>query len=201
MICFSFKPALFIGAYTYELGDIGVVCTDNSGVEKWRLDWNDIEAAAFVEHSVKSSRMRRLDLLCGADNPTRSVSYTGPKGDPTTDPDSVAHLRLLVAILKQLGTRTPEFQVSVGEYGKSRIALFVIGIATLVGGAVIAGLWISTGVPGGKIVEVAIPVALLALMGVTLVWSNAPWRRVPRLPANVLADALKRLSGAKSDNI
>lgn len=198
MTCFSYKPALLIGAVTYDLGDIGIVCTDKSGTEKWRLDWNDITGAAFVEHTVKGSRMRRLDLLCGADAPTRSISYTGPKGDPTRDPDSVAHLQLLVAILNQLGAGTPDFQVSVGEYGKSRVALFVIGIATLVGGLGIAGLWISTGVSGNKIADAAIPVVLLALMGVMLVWSNAPWRAVPRLSAVAFATALSALTGVET---
>lgn len=199
MTQFSYKPALLIGPYTYDLTDEAVICTDKSGAEKWRMEWGDVYRATYVEHFIKSSRMRRLDLAGAPGKLSCSISFTGPKGDPMQNADGAEHLRLLVAILKKLSDRTEGFQVSVGEHGKSRLIMFIIGVLTLLFGVGLGGFVLAAGVSSSKLADGAIPMLLMVAFGAGLIWKNAPWRPVPQLSASVFVNALEGITGAKND--
>lgn len=188
----SFKPALLAGRLDYHVGPQGLVCRAADGAEKWRLDWRDVTAAAFVEHKAKGNRLRRLDLL--ARGRRRSVSCTGGPGNPTNDPDAVAHLDLSVVILDRLAGLDDGFQVTIGEYGRYRLAIFGIGLASILGAVGLTGLALATGVSPSRLGVGAVPVLLLLASGAALVASHAPWRGPPQAPAALFAQALRAVA-------
>lgn len=189
---FSYKPALLAARLDYHVGPGGLVCRAADGAEKWRLDWRDVTAAAFVEHKVKGNRFRRLDLRCGGER--RSISCTGGPGDPAADPDAAAHLDLAAAILDQLAALDDGLMVTVGEYGRSRLAIFGVGAASVLGGVGLAGLALATGVSSDRLGAGAVPVLLLLAMGAALMTTHAPWRRPPVVPAAPFAQALRQIA-------
>ena len=102
---FSYQPALLARRLTFTVTPTGLTCRTAEGDEKWRLDWAQVTAAAFVEHRVRGNLFRRLDLLTGASGGRQSVSITCGRVAPAADPDSAAHLGLVAAILDQLAAR------------------------------------------------------------------------------------------------
>ena len=191
---FSFKPALLVGRVHYTLGHENLICTDKHGAEKWRLGWGNITKAGFVEHKVKASRMRRLDLMTGNRADKQSISYTSGLGDPAADPDGVAQLDLMAAILDRLAADDPAFQVSVGEYGRARVAIFAIGLATLAGAVGLMALVLATGVSQDRAAAASVPALMLVLLGAGLTYAYAPWRDVPQALASAFAGALRLIA-------
>lgn len=192
MTGFSYQPAPLASRRVFEAGPRALICRDAEGQELWRLDWQDVTAAGFVEHQVKGARMRRLDLVAGKGRPHRSIGYTGPPGDPAADPDGVVHLDLMAECLDRLAGLDDGFRVSIGEYGRARLAIFAIGLVSAGGAAVLAGAALASGMPADRMGGAAVPLLLMLGFGAVLVWSNAPWRAVPKAPARIFAQALRR---------
>lgn len=189
---FSFKPAPMAARLDYETGPRGLVCRTADGAEKWRLDWRDVTAAAFVEHRARGHRLRRLDLLAGGRR--RSVGCTGAAADPAADPDAVAHLDLSAAILDRLAALDDGFLVTIGEYGRYRLTIFALGLVSVLGAVGIAGLAMATGVSPDRLGAGAAPILLLLASGVALVASHSPWRSPPQAPAALIAPALRSVA-------
>jgi hypothetical protein len=198
---FSFKPALLVGRLHFTLGEEALVCTNSHGAEKWQLGWADITKVAFVEHKVKASRMRRLDLMTAKRGDKQSISYTGGLGNPAADPDGVAQLDLMAAILERLAARDREFQVIIGECGGARVAIFAIGLASIVGATGLAALVVSTGVSQDRMAAGSVPALMLVLLGAGLTYTHAPWRDVPQAAALVFADALQLIAHPDADGV
>ncbi len=205
MTTFDYKPALLAGRLSYDLDDDFLVCRDLDKVEKWRINWGEIASAAYVEHKVRRSRMRRLDLLRAGQagqagqNERRSISFTGAPGNPASDPDGVVQLDLMAAILDRLAARDPDFAVGIGEYGGYRIAMFVFGVLSVGFAVGLMVLVLVTGVPLDRIVAGTLPGLLLLAIGGALIYSHAPWRKRPRLPATTFALVLRRMAHPETD--
>ena len=195
---FSYQPALLARRLTFTVTPTGLTCRTAEGDEKWRLDWAQVTAAAFVEHRVRGNLFRRLDLLTGASGGRQSVSITCGRVAPAADPDSAAHLGLVAAILDQLAARAGGFEVRIGEYGRHRLAIFGVGLAAVAGAVGLFALALVTGAAGGKLAGAAVPLLLLGAFGGALVVAYAPWREPACLPARTLARAL-RIMAASGD--
>jgi len=189
---FSYKPALLAGRRDFEVTEAELICRDDRGGELWRLDLNKVGSAAFVEHKVRDARLRRLDLVAGTVH--RSIGFNGGGGDPAADPNAAAHLELCAAVLDRLSERDGGLQVSVGEYGRARIAIFAIGLLSSGGaiGLLIAAL--ASGISGARLGTAAVPLGLMVVFGGALILANAPWRGVPKVPARAFAAALRGIA-------
>lgn len=196
---FSYKPALLARRLTFTVTPSGLSCRTAAGGEKWRLDWAQVTAAAFVELKVRGNVFRRLDLLTGASGGRHSVSITCGRGAPPDDPDTAAHLDLVAAILDQLAARADGFDVRMGEYGRHRLAIFGVGLAAIAGAAGLFALALATGVAGDKLAGGAVPLLLLGAFGGALVVAHAPWRKPAYVPARTLARALRIMAGTAGD--
>jgi len=189
---YSYKPALLVAARHYSVDDTQVICTDKTGAEKWRMGWAEVTRAAYVEYTVKATRMRRLDLQAGPKATEQTIGGNGGMGDPSRDPDTVAQLDLIAAIATRLADRDEGFQVTFGEYGRARRIIFVFGIVAMLSAVGLTVLTLVTGVSSDGIIEAAVPFGVVFVMGVLLFWSNAPWRPVPQMSARGLAEYLRR---------
>lgn len=194
---FAYKPALLARRLVFETDRSGVTCRTSDGAEKWRLDWDAVTAVSFVEFGARGMDMRRLDL--SADGRRLSVSCTAPAGEPAADPDAAEHLRLAATMLDRLAECHPGFEVAIGEYGRSRLAIFAIGLLSALGAAIIGVLAVATGVSGDRAAVAAVPLVTMLLFGIVLMRSCWPWRARPRLPSATLARTLRIMAGDAED--
>jgi len=188
---FAYKPALLVARRTFDVAAEAVTAYDGAGQVAWRLAWAEIAQAAFVEHKLRGMRMRRLDLI-GTDGSRRSIGYNGGAGAPHLDPEGVAHLRLIAAVLDRIAAARPDLSVGVGEHGRARWAIFATGAVSLAAAAGIGGAALVSGLSERRMAEAAVPLGLLALFGVALILANAPWRTRPRIAPAILAEVLRQ---------
>lgn len=188
----SYKAALLVGRRSYRLEPDALICRDSEGHEIWRMTWSEIQAAAFVDHKIKGLRMRRLDLIGSGKGQKQSISCTGAPGGPAADPEASAHLRLVADILDRLAAHRPGFEIGLGEYGKSRLAMFAIGVVSAGAAIVLFGLMLANGVSVGRMGEAAVPLIILFIFGALLVFRQTPWRPVPQVSAALFATALRQ---------
>ncbi|WP_421701483.1 hypothetical protein [Aliiroseovarius sp.] len=158
----------------------------------WSLDLTRVTRAAYVQHRVGDSLMRRLDLWQGETR--RTIGWNGAAGSWIHDADAYAFLALCGATAGALQEVNPGLRITWGEYGRSRLALFVIGLlAVLAGLGIFAGA-LASGVSGGRLTGAALPMALLVLLGGGLALVNAPWRRLPTLEPAALPPILDAMA-------
>jgi hypothetical protein len=188
MQSFTYKPALLRGAVVYEVTDLSLVCRTKEGGETWRMDWDQIENAAFVDQKFRRNDIRRLDLITPSGR--RSIAYSGLTDIIRTDPNSVAHLQLLSAILKKLNERTTDFPIIIGEYGRNKTIMFAVGIFTLLCGAGLIAVAAGTGLSTDKFMELAVPSGIMILFGSVICYKNRPGRAEVTLPAGLLSETL-----------
>jgi len=185
---FSYKPALLRGAVAYEIAEHALICRTPQGGENWRMDWDQIQSAAYVDQKFRGHDIRRLDLITASGK--RSISFSGGSGNARADPHSATHLDLTATILCRLDEQTKDFMVIIGEYGRGQTAMFLVGIFTMLGGAGLIALAAATGVSTDKMMAGAIPSAVMILFGAVLCYRNRPGQPLVTLPAGLLAKAL-----------
>lgn len=181
------KPAPLSGPETFRITND--VLRQDGG---WSLSFTEITGAAFVQHRMKGTVMRRFDLWQG--DTRRSLSWSGAAGGWITDPSAFVFLDLCSAVATGIETAQPGFQITWGEYGKSRRTLFLIGLVSLLGGIGIFAAALATGVSGARLINAALPMGLLALIGAALALGYDPWRKPPQLNAGGLPPVLDALA-------
>ena len=189
---YHFKPAPLRGLETFRITDD--LLQQDGG---WSLPFTQITHAAFLQHRMKGTVMRRFDLWQG--DKRHSLSWSGPAGGWITDSEAFAFLDLCGAIAQQMDTAQPGFQITWGEYGRSRRTLFLIGLASLLGGVGIFAVALATGVSGARLISAAIPMGLLALIGGTMTLGYGPWRKPPQLNASGLPPVLESIATKARD--
>lgn len=188
MQSYTYKPALLRSAVVYEVTDHDLICRTKEGGENWRMDWDQIQSAAFVEQKFRGHHIRRLDLITATGK--RSIAFSGGSLNARADPQSATHLDLMAAILHRLEAQTKEFPVIIGEYGRGRTTMFLVGVFTLLAGSGLIALAAATGVSSDKMMEGAVPAGLMILFGAVLCYRNRPGQREVTLAAGLLAGAL-----------
>lgn len=184
---FAFHPAPARAQRVYRL-EGGVLRLDSD----WNLDLRTVTRAAYVQHRVGDGLMRRLDLWQGETRHT--IGWTGAAGGWVHDDGAYAFLALCGATGNALQAAAPGVSLTWGEYGRSRLALFLVGVLAVLGGlGIFAGAQLS-GVSGDRLMGAAIPMALLVLFGGGVALVNAPWRRLPRLEPQGLAPILEAMA-------
>lgn len=187
----NLKPALLRGREFFEAGPTHLVCTDAENRQKWCVAWTEIAGIAFVEHTMRGMRLSRLDLLPRGAAPLRRIACTVPRVDADENPEYAGFRATMAAIAGQLAETAPDLPVTIGEYGRSRLLMFGIGVISTVGAVTIAALAAAGGRGDALIGEALVPVVLMFLFGVAVAWGTAPWRRLPRVPVAIFAKALK----------
>ena len=185
----SFKPALLRGAQEWRIE--GTALDGPAG----RIDLNDVERAAFVDQAMKGHSFTRLDLIEG--DRTLSISITSPKTDDP-DPDRQAFFALTLAVAQILKDRRPGIPVTIGEYGRSALIMFVIGVLSLLVGVGIGAVALASGLSGERLGAAAVPVLLLVAFGGMVAWARRPWKPALELPAASLPILLEAYSGTQS---
>lgn len=196
----GYKPALLVGRQFVELGDTHIICTDSEGEEKWRLATADIDRLAFVEHRIRGVRMSRLDLLTKDRTARRSLSCNSTATDPQSDPDYIAFRETMAAVLERLAATRPDIPVTIGEYGRARLSMFLVAaVAALFAlGMTIAA--VASGRGDRLAGEGLVPVAALLLFGLYFAWAYAPWRPRARVPVKLFAKAFSKLTGKQASD-
>lgn len=187
----GFKPALLRGRHLVDVGETHLVFREARGGEKWRLAWADISSAAFVDYKVRGARMSRLDFLSKDGKPMRSVSCNSTAINPMADPEFLAYRATVAAITERLSRVSPNLPVTVGEYGRTAMWIFGIGIASI-----IFSLGIAIAALAGGRGEALVPVSVLLIFGLYLAWSNAPWRPRLSVPVKLFAKTFSGLDEA-----
>jgi hypothetical protein len=190
---FRYRPAPIAAHQRIDPDADPLILRDDSGAEKWRMDWNRIDRAYYVEHPMKGVYMRRLDLIGGDPVKRHSVACTSPSGLPPEGSDGALYLQLVAKILDRLAAERPDFAVRLGEYGASRWVMLAIGVLSAVAGLGIFGLALATGISADRLIGAAVPTLLMAAIGVSLIWAYAPWRAHHRSPATKLAGGLRAI--------
>lgn len=183
-------------ALTYEVTADALVCGAKMGKPDRHIAWHDVTDATVVETSVLNGlRLRRIDLVHGTDKERLSISCSTLYGGPKPWGDAAEHLALLAQIADQLGAVQAGFEISWGEYGKGRLAMFVVGVLTVVAAVAFAVLALMTGVSQSRLWDAAVPFTVMLVFGASLVFGNQPWRRVPKIDARVMAEILRQSAG------
>ena len=191
---FGYKPALLVGRQSVELGDTHIICTDSEGEEKWRLATADVDRLAFVEHRIRGVRMSRLDLLTKERTARRSLSCNSA----ATDPDYLAFRDTIAAVLERLAATRSDIPVTIGEYGRARLSMFLVGAVAALFALGMAIAAVANGRGDRLVGESLVPVAALLLFGLYFAWAYAPWRPRARVPVKLFAKAFPEVTGKKA---
>lgn len=168
--------------------DVRVAAEDISVEGSWTLRLADVEAAAFVSQRLGDQRLLRLDLYSGGK--CYPIGYSGGAAEKPVDGDMQQHLAAIVATLRALSRARPDARIALGAVGGARWGLFAVGLVSVLSGAGIATGALASGVSGERLVAVAVPVALLLMLGVALIHGFWPWRRRTEVCPAALADTL-----------
>ncbi|MEC7762509.1 MAG: hypothetical protein VX874_11435 [Pseudomonadota bacterium] len=183
---FTWKPALLAKHDTLTIdGSLVRLAGD------WTLDLAEVEDAAFVNQVMKGNRMVRLDLYTA--DKRRSIGYNASARAYNRDPDARTHLAACAATLRKLESLHPDQMIALGVIRGGRWGMFIIGLGTLIFGAILAISMLATGVSGDRLATAAIPTLVLFAMGGTLTYGHWPWRKRPRVKPTALAKTLDDL--------
>ena len=183
----SFKPALLRAAQDWRLNGTKL---DGPG---GHIDLSNVEKAAFVDQAMKGHRFTRLDLM--ESDRTLSISITSPaSGVP--DPDREEFFAVLLAVAQVLADRQPGLPVAIGEYGRTALIMFSIGVLSLLFGLGIGFAALASGLSGERLGAAAVPVLLLVAFGGTLGWARRPWKPALQISAASLPLIFEAYSGA-----
>ena len=184
---FAFHPTPVRAQRVYRL-DGAVLHLDDD----WSLDLSQVTRAGYVQQRVGDSLMRRLDLWQGEKR--RTIGWNGAAGGWVHDDGAYAFLALCGATAETLQTAAPSVSLTWGEYGRFRLALFLIGSLSIVGGASIFAGALASGVAGSRLLGAAMPMGLLVLLGGGVALVNSPWRKLPTLEPKALVPILEAMA-------
>lgn len=176
----TFHPAILAKAKTYQLKN-GVLSEMDENGQKWALSLADVESVAYVDAIFKKTRGTRLDLHYG--DVCRSLRLGQPAGDWINNIDTREFLTFARAICLGLENAQPGIEITQGEYGRSRIIMFVIGILTLIFAIGIIGLAVITGVQTEKLFAGIVPISIMFLIGGYVSYTSRPWQVLAKMPA------------------
>lgn len=181
---FTWKPALLAKQDTLTVDGPMIRLAGD-----WTLDLRDVQDAAFVNQVIKGNRMVRLDLYTADER--RAIGYNASARVYQADPDARNHLAACAATLRALDAARPGQLVALGVIRGGRWGMFLVGLGTLVFGAILAISMLVTGVSGDRLAAAAVPTLVLFVMGFTLTYGHWPWRKRPRVKAAALAKTLE----------
>lgn len=187
----GYKPALLAGRQRVEIGETHLVCLDGNGREKWSIAWRDITRLAFVQHSLRAMKMSRLDIGTRQRRRLHSLGCNSADMDPLSDPDYVGFLAAVAAVVERLAETRPDLPVTMGEYGRPRLAMFVIGVVATLGSIALPVAAVASGRGDRILGEALAPIFILLAVGLVFAWSNAPWRKSLKIPTSLFLKALK----------
>lgn len=190
MQVFRFKPALLRSAISFRLSAGTLVQIEDDGSLRWSLDLTRINRADFVEQRVNGVLMRRIDLQGPEGRHQIGVTVDGPEGSSEA---AKVHLDLVEAICADIAADQPAFPIGIGEYGKARLAMFLIGVLSLSAALALGVAMGVSGVSASRAAAAALPMLLLSVLGGAVSWAYAPWHPPQRLPARVMGDLVQGL--------
>ncbi len=183
---YAFKPALLRARRTYRLDDTTLFLHDDTPV-----DLAAITGAGFVNHSVSRNRIMRLDLWVGAQK--HSIGYNAAEAAWRIDPDARDFLRLVRDVLGALAETRPDLEVTLGEVGKARFAMFLVGVVSAVFGVALLVAALATGISTDRVAAGAIPMLLMLALGAIIIRTNWPWRAPPTGKAGAVANVVDQV--------
>lgn len=190
---YAFKPALLRGTRTYALDGVVLTLHDDS-----RVDLAAITGAGFVNHSLSRNRIMRLDLWAGTEK--HSIGYNTAEAAWRSDPDARAFLRLVRDVLRTVAEARPDLEVTLGETGKGRFAMFLVGVVSAVFGVALFVAALATGISSDRIAAGAIPMLLLLAFGGMIIRAYWPWRAPPTGKAGAVANVVDQvIDGLEAD--
>jgi len=152
------------------------------------FDLSRVKDAVFVTHAFGDSRMERLDLTWPDTH--RAIGCNAGRKGFSDSAEGREHRAAVGAVLRALAAARPDAQVTLGAARGTRWALFCIGIVSLLAGVGIGAGALASGVSGGRLAGVAMPVVLLTVLGVALVAGNWPSGPRRQIAAEELADMI-----------
>ncbi len=186
-----FRPAALRAHRTYRLDGGRLSQFDHQGQLLWSLDLATVDRAAYVSFGTSRAPMRRLDLFAG--QTLHRIGLNAGAGLGTMSDEMRDFLALSEAICRALAEHRTDAEVTIGEYGRARWALFGVAATMVLGGA---GLYLAalvSGVSPARLTEVTIPTGLLVVLGLTMGWATWPGRPNAALPAAAMADVLQSM--------
>ncbi|GKY87258.1 hypothetical protein [Sinisalibacter aestuarii] len=185
---YRFKPAALKQPASYALDADRLQADDG-----WELRLAEVDAAAFVNHVMQGARMMRLDLWVAGER--RSLSYTGAANAWQSDPDAATFLRLARDTLRALDGATTGLRIALGETGRARWGMFIIGLVSALGGIAIFVAALASGISQDRLAAAAVPMLVLAAMGGILTVRYGPWRKPPMATPAALAGVIDGIVG------
>jgi len=167
---YAYKPALMRGAVVCKVSADRLQSGD-----EWQVELADVHAAAFSTQVVGDARFTRLDLWTGEQ--MRSLSYTANAKGWRDDPDARVFLSLVRDVLRMLAEVSPDLEVTLGSRGGPRLAMFAVGVVSILAGGGIFAAALATGISGERLAAAAVPMLLLVGLGGLLAFSYSPWRK------------------------
>lgn len=175
---------------TYRLANGVLVAGHNDG-EDWSLPLDQVTGLSLIDSTYRRTRMRRLDLRTAANQ--HRIGITINMSATPDDPDLGRHLALMRAIAANLAETRPTLPVTLGETGRTKVALFVIGVLSVLFAIGMALASIITGLSGDRLAGASVPVILLFVFGIAIAGNNLPWTGEPALPVSLLPAILDHL--------
>jgi hypothetical protein len=178
----SFKPALLRAKVTWRLE--GDILTHG----RQQVDLSQVQAVSLVDSRIQGMVIRSLILTTPAGKTRIQVSST-----TRHSADMRGVLPLFDAVLARLAHHAPDMDIRLADTGGTRIAMFVIGLLTLIAGlgftiAVMAGSGRGNG-------DVMVYCGAMVLLGLFFTLQYAPWRKVQTLPIALHATLITAMGG------
>lgn len=181
------KPALIKSPLTYALEDGVLICEDAKGGTLWRLSLADVRSAHWTESRAGQSLTRVLRLTDGTR--TRAIRQHLYRRALVGGPDDMAFRACVSDVLRAVMAVQPGLDVQSGPSAGTSVALRVLGMAFFAGALAAPILALLTGQDLMAFVNWAIPVTLIGLLGMAMMRSYAPGRRIAtRTPAQLIAE-------------
>jgi hypothetical protein len=181
------KPALIKSPLTYIVADGTLRCEDAKGSMLWQIELAAVQTARWTAARAGQSLTRVLQLDDGTQR--RAIRQHLYRRALLGGPDDMAFRACLSDVLRALMAVQPELDVVSGPTATMAAWLRLGGMVLLAGAMAAPVLALATGQDVMAWINWAIPVALIGLLGLAMIHSYAPGRRLKsRTPAELIAE-------------
>lgn len=182
MATYTFKPALLRGAQTWRLE--GDVLTRPDGRE---TNLTDVTGGQFVDMPAQRQMVAYLDL----DTPAGRVRVSC--NDHPRGAERAQFFAFVLDVLADLAAANPELQLKSGGGRVMRAFLALIGVGMLGFGAWFAAQAYLDPGSSGDVFAYGMGGAF-ALIGLGVIWMDAPWKPTPTItPGEMRANLMRQL--------
>lgn len=171
METFEFKPALLAPVHQLDVSDQGL-CLRKQGVEM-NIAFADISQVRYWSMRAQSVNYHGLEFET-ADRRKIYLRQNISAGAGENDPLRIQYRAMMAVCLRKLAVARPDLQIQLGQKRMLQWVWLAIGLSCLIfaGGMLV----ILLADRGSRLMDVILPLGLMAVFGGYISWSFGPFR-------------------------